>query len=358
MYTGYWADAWLTPNRAVERDERRRVSSHLILVSLYFAAAAGAAIIVAFVILNAATTTTCLRPPIRREWRSLGKDEKEEYISAAKCLYNVSSQVVSEGSVQDDFAWIHIRYSGAAHEDASFLPWHRMFVHIYEQKLRDHCGLVGQLPYWDWSRDWQNLTTSSIWDDTDGFGSPGTGESSGISGPFSDVHVRYRDNGTISPHRLARSFLNYDSGEIGSMSGELIKPEIMGRLARAGDYDTFRYLIEGTLHNVVHLEVVGDLDELTAPNGMFRKLHVRRCNADGVITDPIFWLHHVQLDRLWWQWQQEDQTRVWEYYGEHEKQTSRRASLQDELSFGDLISRNILVEQVMDTQSSMLCYRY
>ncbi|KAI1191738.1 hypothetical protein F5B17DRAFT_451326 [Nemania serpens] len=323
-----------------ERNDGRRVSSRLILLALYLVAAAGATVVVALIILNAATTTSCLRPQVRREWRSLGKEEKEEYISAAKCLYNVSSQVVSEGSVQDDFAWIHIRYSGAAHEDASFLPWHRMFVHIYEQKLREHCGFVGQIPYWDWSMDWQNLTLSSIWNNTDGFGSPETGESNGISGPFSGVRVRYRDNGTIFPHRLTRSFVNYDSGEVGSMSGEFIKPENMGRLARAENYDAFRYIIEGTLHNVIHLEIVGDLDELTAPN------------------DPIFWLHHVQLDRLWWEWQQEDRARIWDYYGERENQTSRHASLRDELNYGDLINKKILVEQVMDTQSSIFCYKY
>lgn len=113
MFSTHHKDDWLTPNRGPERNDGRRVSSRLILLALYLVAAAGATVVVALIILNAATTTSCLRPQVRREWRSLGKEEKEEYISAAKCLYNVSSQVVSEGSVQDDFAWIHIRYSGA-----------------------------------------------------------------------------------------------------------------------------------------------------------------------------------------------------------------------------------------------------
>ncbi|KAI1275445.1 hypothetical protein F5Y07DRAFT_409269 [Xylaria sp. FL0933] len=285
------------------------------------------------------TTAACVNPQVRREWRSLTKDEREEYISAAKCLYNVSSKLVGEGSVQDDFTWVHVLHSGAAHEDASFLPWHRMFVNIYEQKLREHCGFKGQLPYWDWSTDWQNLTTSSIWNSTDGFGAPGATEKTCISGPFGDVQVRYRNNGTVSPHCLTRSFLNYDSGEVGSMSGELVKPENMGRLARAQDYGTFRYMIEGTLHNVIHLEIVGDLDELTAPN------------------DPIFWLHHVQLDRLWWQWQQEDQARIWDYGG-YRKQPTRLVNLLDELNYGGLVDKKVLVKQAMDTRSGALCYKY
>ncbi|KAI0975543.1 hypothetical protein F4678DRAFT_456897 [Xylaria arbuscula] len=215
-----------------------------------------------------------------------------------------------------------------------------MFVYIFEQKLREHCGFLGQLPYWNWSADWQNLTRSTIWKSTDGFGGPGAKDSSCISGPFGNVHVRYRNNGTISPHCLTRSFVNYDSGEVGSMSGEFIKPENMGRLARAEDYSAFRYVIEGTLHNVIHLEVVGDLDELTAPN------------------DPIFWLHHVQLDRLWWQWHQEDQARIWDYGEYHKKKPERHASLQDELNYGGLVNEKVLVSQAMDTGSGVLCYKY
>lgn len=85
MCLTHWKDNWLTPTRASERDNRCRVFSRLILHSLYFIAAAGATVVVALLVLNVATTTTCLRPQVRREWRSLGKDEKEEYISAAKC---------------------------------------------------------------------------------------------------------------------------------------------------------------------------------------------------------------------------------------------------------------------------------
>ncbi|KAI8624523.1 hypothetical protein F5Y19DRAFT_453990 [Xylariaceae sp. FL1651] len=318
---------------------RHRAIFDTTLLFLYFITAFGAAVIITSSLFHYGASATCSKPLVRREWRSLNAHEKEEYISAAKCMYNASSQLVGEGSVQDDFTWVHLMDSGAAHEDASFLPWHRMFVHIYEQKLREQCGFQGQLPYWDWSEDWQNLTKSSIWNSTNGFGGEGRDEEGCVSGPFGDVQVRYKDNGTVSPHCLTRSFLNYDSGEVGSMSGDLIKPERMGRLARAEDYGVFRYILEGTLHNVIHLEVTGDLDELSAPN------------------DPIFWLHHVQLDRLWWQWQQEDPARLQDY-GQYKKQPGRNVSLHDTLQQGGLVDKNILVHQVMDTESGILCYRY
>ncbi|GAW20959.1 hypothetical protein ANO14919_104720 [Xylariales sp. No.14919] len=284
---------------------------------------------------------SCAEPPIRREWRSLKTHEREEYLSAVKCLYNASSELVGKGSIIDDFTWVHIRAVKAAHDYAAFLPWHRMLLHIYEQKLRQHCGFKGQLPYWDWTSDWQNLTESSIWDDEHGFGGESTHYTYGscVSGPFSHVELRYGGNGSVSPHCLSRVFTNYDSGEVGSMSGELIRPEMMGRLARSKDYARFRWVIESVIHNIIHTEVVGDLDTEVAPN------------------DPIFWLHHVQLDRLWWLWQREAPQQRLHDYKQHASEPPRQTSLGDMLHYGGL-AEGVKVGQVMETENSLLCYKY
>ncbi|KAI8625267.1 hypothetical protein F5Y19DRAFT_467210 [Xylariaceae sp. FL1651] len=267
---------------------------------------------------------SCTKPSVRREWRSLNTLERQEYLSAVKCLYNTTSELV-----------------GNAHEHAEFLPWHRMFLHIYEQKLRQYCGFEGQLPYWDWTSDWQNLTESSIWDDEHGFGGETTHYTYGscVSGPFSHVELRYGGHGTVSPHCLSRVFTNYESGKVGSMSGELIRPEIMGRLARSKNYARFRWMIESVIHNIIHTEVVGDLDTEVAPN------------------DPIFWLHHVQLDRLWWLWQREAPQQRLHDYKQHESESQRPTSLHDMLQYRGLAD-GARVEQVMDTEDSLLCYRY
>ncbi|KAI0530158.1 hypothetical protein GGR58DRAFT_518702 [Xylaria digitata] len=287
------------------------------------------------------TVRSCIEPPVRREWRSLKTHEQKEYLSAVKCLYNTSSELVGEGSIVDDFTWVHIRAVKTSHDYAAFLPWHRMLLHIYEQKLRQHCGFKGQLPYWGWTSDWQNLTESSIWDDEHGFGGESTHYTHGscVSGPFSHVQLRYGGHGKVSLHCLSRVFTNYDSGEIGSMSGELIRPEIMGRLARSKDYARFRWMIESVIHNIIHTEVVGDLDTEVAPN------------------DPIFWLHHVQLDRLWWLWQQEAPQQRLNDYRQHESERQRPTSLENVLEYNGLAD-GVRVGQVMDTENHMLCYRY
>lgn len=81
--------------------------------------------------------------------------------------------------------------------------------------------------------------------------------------------------------------------------------------------------------------------------------------ADDCLKDPIFYLHHAQLDHLWWQWQQEDRAkRLTEYEGKHmHNSTANDANLDSLLLYGKF-ARDIPVSEVMDTEGGVLCYRY
>ena len=94
-------------------------------------------------------------------------------------------------------------------------------------------------------------------------------------------------------------------------------------------------------------------------------------------ADPIFWVHHGQIDRLWWRWQQaEPSARLADYSGpiyDAHRQTntnrsiSRRsigarkpalaANAADELLLLGL-AQDRRVADVMATESALLCYRY
>ena len=89
-------------------------------VILYFTSAAVFAIffITSFSILSASrsglrplqigqTSKRCTTPAVRREWRDLSKDEKADYIKAVKCLSSIPSRLGLNGSLHDDFAYIH-----------------------------------------------------------------------------------------------------------------------------------------------------------------------------------------------------------------------------------------------------------
>ncbi len=76
------------------------------------------------------------------------------------------------------------------------------------------------------------------------------------------------------------------------------------------------------------------------------------------ILDPLFFLHHAQLDRMWWKWQLDSpQTRLFEYTGLPRFGSTREASLDDSLTYGGFIP-DISVRKVMDTEGGLLCYRY
>jgi tyrosinase len=81
------------------------------------------------------------------------------------------------------------------------------------------------------------------------------------------------------------------------------------------------------------------------------------------ISDPIFFLHHTQIDRLWYLWQQGDpETRTMEFAGyktqDHFDGTKPPpASLEDTLLMNGLAD-DLKVKDLMITQSSLLCYYY
>ena len=76
-------------------------------------------------------------------------------------------------------------------------------------------------------------------------------------------------------------------------------------------------------------------------------------------VDPLFFLHHTQLDRLWWKWQQADLAkRLNDYTGRAVfNATNKAAGLGDLLLYGDL-GPSVKVSEIMDTMAGPLCYAY
>lgn len=49
----------------------------------------------------------CTNPSTRREWRSLSKLEKDEYIGAVRCLLEQPSKLRVDRTLYDDFPFLH-----------------------------------------------------------------------------------------------------------------------------------------------------------------------------------------------------------------------------------------------------------
>jgi tyrosinase len=77
------------------------------------------------------------------------------------------------------------------------------------------------------------------------------------------------------------------------------------------------------------------------------------------LIDPIFFLHHTQVDRLWTLWQNENpEVRTTEFGGpKTQNEDPGEATLEDIMPYLDLVP-DVKVSEMMSTQTSRLCYVY
>jgi tyrosinase len=196
----------------------------------------------------------------------------------------------------------------AAHSGPVFLPWHRFMLRQLELNLQRVLGDDDfGLPYWDWAADGERTPAqqrqSLIWAPNcmGGTGNPVP------SGPFVfnpadsqsfTVRIDVNVNGNLRQTRrgLRRS--------LGSEIATLPRRAHAQGLLSMTPYDAapwnsnsagFRNRLEGwqqpdppALHNRVHVWVGGDMLPASSPN------------------DPVFYLNHCNVDRLWEAWMTEN----------------------------------------------------
>lgn len=220
----------------------------------------------------------CVHPQLRREWRSLSRQEKRSYISAVQCLKTMPSQLALNQTLYDDFPWVHKHFGEYSHDAAPFLAWHRYFIHSYERSLQQWCGYRGTLPYWDWTLDWENITTSPIWAIDTGFGGNGnTSHGAAVfqaycvtEGPFAYLHVPYFEN-IYRPHCLLRGF-----DQNLTNFRDALKPESLQDLLLSQDYDKLNLGLENGPHVAIPKSINGDFSLHTAPFGIHHHLDLKR----------------------------------------------------------------------------------
>jgi tyrosinase len=263
---------------------------------------------------------------LRKNQSSLSTTEKERFTSAVLALKNsVPSQMGLPGRY-DDYVQMHVDSMtaatsaelGWAHMGPAFLPWHREYLCRFEAELQAIDATV-TLPYWDWTVD--NTTASSLWG-MDLMGGDGRPTDARVtSGPFAfdaghwqlnvndpmdpipgpDLRRRFAvfPNVTILPTATQvqnalqelpyyvtpwRAFTDF-ANELGP-----VQPSFCNRLE--GWYGL------GSIHNRVHLWVGG-----WVPNADPNQVIYGTMMMMSSPNDPVFWLHHCNLDRLWAEWQ-------------------------------------------------------
>jgi tyrosinase len=268
---------------------------------------------------------------------SLSKSERASYIAAVHCLHNNTTFITPPAQIPgvrnryDDFVGGHMVVTQFVHNSGFFLPFHRFYLHLYETALRDECGYAGAQPYWDWTLSYTDPRKATVFDGSPwsmggngayvpgrepvtivapGFTKtipPATGGGCVESGPFTaDKFVMNLGPVSFEPSGPDGGFGYNPRCVVRDLSPELAgftRPTNVTAVLGCGDLACFNNELDDPLfgvHGSGHFQVGGiQLDVFASP------------------SDPIFWLHHAQVDRLWTIWQNlgDPQDRTYQVWG-------------------------------------------
>nr|GAT58376.1 di-copper centre-containing protein [Mycena chlorophos] len=285
---------------------------------------------------------TCKNPAVRKEWRSLTKTEQKNWINAVTCLAkkphrpslaptvpiaeSLIPPINPNSSAYDDWAYVHmIRFTGL------FFPWHRWLLSAFETDLKENCGFQGTQPYWDWSLDAKNVAKSPLFTNFDketglgGWGDPAndyavhTGAFSNTSGfkfAYPSPHT-LRRNLTMQPFLGNTVFLT-DPAQRALYVNETFTPAQVHKMVNGfvGDYKGLQTYIEGFngTHQGVHLMLGGDLGGNCPANAVV-PAQCQNNNPTYATNEPMFWMHHAMVDKIWADWQANNKHNGKSYFG-------------------------------------------
>jgi len=231
---------------------------------------------------------------IRRNVKYLSSSEKTAFVDAVLALKTIPS-VLHPGDPAsnryDDYAEVHMNAMmatvGWAHRRPAFFPWHRVMLLAFENDLAAINSSV-TLPYWDWP----DVNSDPFTNDFLGGDGDAADSDKVKTGPFAHdggnawtINVK-DDPG--DPDFLQRSFGTDPTAM------ELPTFDDVDTALDIDHYDQSPWMnsssgvranVESSLHNLVHRWVAGTMGMMTSPN------------------DPVFFLHHCNIDRLWAIWQ-------------------------------------------------------
>jgi len=292
---------------------------------------------------------------VRKSVSALTAQERSDFVEAVLALKRARSPFDPSLTYYDQFVrWHKDRYichptdHGSAgpmlmvHAGPMFLPWHRELLRRFEDALRDVYGKNVTLPYWDWT-DPESVNPDNpravFRDDFIGGNGDPAHEYAVTTGPFrkgvwqlavhpeggfwarsKSLHITrnlgnpYKalptqadvdaalaaDEYDLPPFDLtsdrARSFRNALEGEFAANTMACGDDGWMGpRPAPPGTPGTSTRV---TLHNLVHPWVGG-----VVSSGEFRTARLGTMILSTSPNDPVFFLHHANVDRIWAIWQ-------------------------------------------------------
>jgi len=290
-----------------------------------------------------------------------------------------------KSSFYDDLTYLHMDLNPKIHWTGHFFTWHRYYLNFFEDALVEKCGYSGATPYWDWSSDAPDMYNSPFFDDSPsgvgGWGDPKNDYQINTGG-FKDLIVAYP-----TPHRIRRNYTLYPFRNPGAgrlfPNDPLAPPPPTDLMINAsmtkrnyeytvnnftGNFIGFHSYTESLagVHSGAHFILGGDMTG-TCPNGAIPP----DCYGGPKWTpnDPVFFMHHAFIDKLWYDWQNKHPKNKWAYGGGSVQPLATFATfvqfptgLPPYLNFDSEIPGdglwNATIWDVMDTTGGPLCYIY
>lgn len=227
----------------------------------------------------AAAATTALR--IRR---NVVSDEAAADLASLRAGVGAMKALI-ESDPEDPRGWVLQaflhgdcqNFTFCQHGNWYFAPWHRVFLFYFEQLIQHFSKNPDfALPYWDWS------TAHSV---------PATFYGDG--NPLDDtISIRNSCRGAPTPGRGRSQGQSFSPDDLKTYVGQTV----VARIQSNPDYDSYGGSQDGagelekTPHNFVHRWVGG----------------AKQSNMVQTFSplDPIFWMHHCNIDRLYSDWLQ------------------------------------------------------
>lgn len=184
-------------------------------------------------------------PRMRLEWRQFKKTTQYPSFLNAIAAMRRNTNAADQGSLQ---YWANVHQTYCPHGASYFISWHRGYLYYFEQQLRISSGdPTLNLPYWDYYS-------------------------------YAAVPPEFTDPSPSNPLYMKRISANvYNALDLSPFA-----PSVFN--FQRGAVDPFEVKIETAPHNSVHDLIGGTMSTMQSP------------------LDPIFYLHHANIDRLTHAW--------------------------------------------------------
>ncbi|KAK3987798.1 Di-copper centre-containing protein, partial [Cladorrhinum sp. PSN332] len=218
---------------------------------------------------------------------TLSNAAKKAYLDAEVCVMNTPSTLPLPGvrNKYDELVSIHQLHALTIHSTGVFLPWHRWYLHLHEVLLKA-CGYHGGTPYWDEVLE-SNLTNSG--DSVIFTGGPygfGTDAPCVVDGPFVGQVSAIGPIWNITDGCIGRAHTLGNPLKSNFFFPGIDVPTELARCKTLTSFVDFATCLYLAPHVSGHI-AMGSL----------------RGDSHASPSDPVFWLHHSYVDKVWLEWQ-------------------------------------------------------